>query len=112
MLLQNYAASVNPIDYTLAAFNFSNTILPASTGFDVSGCVVAVGKSVKDLEVGDEAFGLLSINTSNGGGAFQQYTVADPNELVKKPAGVSHTDAAALGVAYLSALVGVLLLTC
>ena len=105
VLLQNYAASLNPLDYKLTAFNFVNTKLPACTGFDVSGRVVAVGKAVKDFKVGDDVFGMLNMDTSNGGGSFQQYTVADTIGLLKKPAGLSHTDAAALGVAYLSALV-------
>ena len=106
LLLQNYAASLNPIDYKVTAFNFVNAKLPTSIGLDVSSRVVAVGKAVKDFEVGDEVFGLLEMDTSNGGGAFQQYTVSDTDGLLKKPAGISHTDAAALGVAYLSALVG------
>lgn len=106
VLLENHAATLNPIDYKLAAFNFTNTKLPASVGFDVSGRVVAVGKGVKEFKVGDEVFGLLDLNSSDGGGAFQQYAVANVEALVKKPAGVSHADAAALGVAYLSALVG------
>lgn len=112
VLLENHAATLNPIDYKLAAFNFTNTKLPASVGFDVSGRVVAVGKGVKEFKVGDEVFGLLDLNSSDGGGAFQQYAVANVEALVKKPAGVSHADAAALGVAYLSALVGLTLSAC
>lgn len=106
VLLENYAASLNPVDYKIAAFNFSNTKLPASVGFDVSGRIVAVGAGVKNFEIGDEVFGYLNLNASHGGGAFQQYTVADIEGLVRKPANVSHSDAAALGVAYLSAMDG------
>ena len=105
VLLENFAASLNPIDYKLPAFNFTDTVLPASVGFDVSGRIVAVGKGVKDFHVGDEVFGLLNINPSNGGGAFQQYSVAEADTLVKKPANVSHENAAAIGVAVLSAWV-------
>lgn len=105
VLLENHAASLNPVDYKIAAFNFSNTKLPTSVGFDVSGRIVARGKDVQDFQVGDEVFGYLNLNTGHGGGAFQQYTVADVEGLVKKPANVSHLDAAALGVAYLSAIV-------
>ena len=105
VLLENFAASVNPIDYKLPSVNFTNTVLPACVGFDVSGRVLAVGKGVKDFHIGDEVFGLLNLNSSRGGGAFQQYSVAEVDSLVKKPSNVSHENAAALGVAFLSALV-------
>jgi NADPH:quinone reductase-like Zn-dependent oxidoreductase len=105
VLIQNHAVSLNPIDYKITNMNFTKTILPAVTGYDVSGEVVAVGKGVKDFKVGDEVFGCLNINSSNGGGAFQQYSVGEAEALVKKPANVSHTDAATLGVAFLSAIV-------
>jgi NADPH:quinone reductase-like Zn-dependent oxidoreductase len=105
VLIQNHAVSLNPIDYKITNMNFTNTILPAVTGYDVSGKIVAIGKGVKDFKVGDEVFGCLNINSSNGGGAFQQYSVGETETLVKKPANVSHTDAATLGVAFLSAIV-------
>jgi NADPH:quinone reductase-like Zn-dependent oxidoreductase len=105
VLLENHAAALNPIDYKITSMNFSNTKLPACTGYDISGRIIAVGKAVTHLQVGDEAFGYLSLDSSNGGGAFQQYSVGHADGLVKKPSNITHTDAAALGVAYLSALV-------
>ncbi len=105
VLIENYAVSLNPIDYKITESNFSKTKLPAVTGYDVSGRVVALGKGVKDFKVGDEIFGTLSLNSSNGGGALQQYSVADVDGLIKKPTNLSHANAATLGVAYLSALV-------
>jgi len=106
VLIENHAVSLNPIDYKIAELNFLNIKLPAVTGYDVSGRIVAVGKSVKDFKIGDEVFGVLSINSSNGGGAFQQYSVGEVNFLTKKPANISHTDAATLGIAFLVAVVG------
>lgn len=107
VLLENFSSSLNPIDYKLPrpSMNFANTILPASVGFDISGRVVAIGKSVERFQIGDEVFGYLNLNSSHGGGAFQQYTVADIDGLVKKPANVSHEYAGTLGVAFLSAMV-------
>jgi NADPH:quinone reductase-like Zn-dependent oxidoreductase len=105
VLIENHAVSLNPIDYKITAMNFTNTQLPAVTGYDISGRVVALGKGVKDFKVGDEVFGVLNINSSNGGGALQQYSVGEADALVKKPTNLSHADAATLGVAYLSALV-------
>jgi NADPH:quinone reductase-like Zn-dependent oxidoreductase len=108
VLIENHAVSLNPVDYKMAARNFAQTKLPAVTGYDVSGRVVAVGKGVKDFKVGDEVFGLLNLNSSNGGGALQQYSVGEADTLIKKPANISHTDAATLGTAFLSAMVGFL----
>lgn len=108
VLLENFSSSLNPIDYKLPkpSMNFANTILPASVGFDISGRVVAIGKGVERFQIGDEVFGYLNLNSSHGGGAFQQFTVADIDGLVKKPANVSHEYAGALGVAFLSAMDG------
>jgi NADPH:quinone reductase-like Zn-dependent oxidoreductase len=108
VLIENHAVSLNPVDYKIAELNFANTTLPAVTGFDVSGRLVAVGKRVKDLKVGDEVFGLLNLNSNNGGGALQQYSVGEADALIKKPRNISHTDAATLGVAFICAMVGFL----
>lgn len=105
VLIENHAVSLNPVDYKMAATNFANTKLPAVVGYDVSGRIVAIGKNVKDFKVGDEVFGVLNLNSSNGGGALQQYSVGDADGLIKKPHNISHTDAATLGVAFLTAMV-------
>ncbi len=105
VLLRNRAVSLNPTDAKIGTLNFTKAILPAVPGYDVSGEVVALGKGVNDLRVGDEVFGFLSMNSKGGGGAFQQYSVADVDRIVKKPPGLSHTDASTLGIAFLSAMV-------
>jgi len=106
VLIENHAVSINPVDYKMAEINFAGTKLPSTTGYDVSGRVVAVGKNVKNVKVGDEVFGVLNLNSSNGGGGYQQYSVGEEDALIKKPANLSHTDAATLGIAFLSAMDG------
>ena len=105
ILVENHAVTLNPLDFKMPGYNFAQVTLPACTGYDLSGRVVGVGKGVTAFKVGDEVFGCVEINTSHGGGSLQQYTVTATDGLVKKPANVSHADAATLGVAYLSAMV-------
>ena len=64
-------------------------------GVDFAGVVEAVGKSVDDLEPGDEVFG-------GRDGAFAEYVAA--TNLVRKPANVSFEEAAAVPIAGLTAL--------
>ena len=66
-------------------------------GSDVSGVVEAVGQGVTDLAPGDEVFGSAL-------GTFAEYVVAPAAQLVKKPAGLGFTDAAASVMTGLAAL--------
>jgi NADPH:quinone reductase-like Zn-dependent oxidoreductase len=72
-------------------------------GSDVAGVVEAVGQQVTDLAPGDEVFG----TTKGGAGAFAQYAVAPATQLVKKPAELTFTDAAASVESGLAALVAI-----
>lgn len=70
-------------------------------GSDIAGVVEAVGQHVTDLAPGDEVFG----STRARAGAFAQYAVAPATQLVRKPAGLTFTDAAASVMSGLTALV-------
>jgi len=70
-------------------------------GSDVAGVVEAVGQQVTDLAPGDEVFG----STGAKVGAFAQYAAGPATRLVKKPAGLAFTDAAAAVMTGLTALV-------
>jgi NADPH:quinone reductase-like Zn-dependent oxidoreductase len=72
-------------------------------GSDIAGVVEAVGQQVTDLAPGDEVFG----TTRGGVGAFAQYAVAPATQLIKKPAGLTFTDAAASVMSGLAALVAI-----
>jgi NADPH:quinone reductase-like Zn-dependent oxidoreductase len=69
-------------------------------GSDVSGVVEAVGGRVAGLAPGDEVLG----STGARAGAFAQYVVAPAAQVVKKPAGLTFTDAAASVMTGLAAL--------
>lgn len=66
-------------------------------GLDVAGIVVATGEKVTDFAVGDPVCTLLS------GGGYAQYAVADAQMLLRIPAGMSFTNAAALPEVFLTA---------
>jgi len=71
-------------------------------GSDVAGVVETVGRHVTGLAPGDEVFGSTGARAA---GAFAQYAVAPATQLVKKPAGLTFTDAAASVMSGLAALV-------
>jgi NADPH:quinone reductase-like Zn-dependent oxidoreductase len=70
-------------------------------GSDISGVVEAVGGRVTDLVSGDEVLGSTGART----GSFAQYVVASAAQVIKKPAGLTFTDAAASVMTGLAALV-------
>ncbi|HUG07434.1 MAG TPA: NAD(P)-dependent alcohol dehydrogenase [Acidimicrobiia bacterium] len=72
----------------------------ATLGADVSGTVVAIGEGVTRFAPGDHVFGEI------GAGAYAEYACAADRHLVRKPDGVGFEEAAAVGVAGLTALQG------
>jgi NADPH:quinone reductase-like Zn-dependent oxidoreductase len=66
-------------------------------GTDVAGTVEAVGTQVQGLRPGDEVFGWCA-------GAFAEYAAAPADQFVKKPAGLTFEQAAAVGVSATTAL--------
>lgn len=66
-------------------------------GTDVAGRVEAVGKDVTRFRPGDDVFG-----TSRG--SFAEYACAAEDQLVRKPAGVTFEQAAAVPVSAITAL--------
>jgi NADPH:quinone reductase-like Zn-dependent oxidoreductase len=74
-------------------------------GSDVAGVVAAVGPRVTDFRPGDEVFGSLWERTvKSPAGTFAEYAVAPAAQLVKKPAGLGFTDAAASVMTGITAL--------
>ena len=71
----------------------------AVPGLDVAGTVVATGADVTRFRAGEEVFGIAS-------GSFAEYAAAREHKLVRKPAGLSFAQAAAVAVSGLAALQG------
>lgn len=105
LLIEMRAAGVNPVDtkIRLGKFPLFRPRLPAIIGRDIAGVVRAVGgKGRSAFKTGDAVLGMLDYAR----GAYADYVVATPHELVRRPAGVSERKAGALGVAALTAWQG------
>src|SRR5436190_6080921 len=72
-------------------------------GADVAGRVEAVGRTVTQIQVGDDVFGCIPINEL---GSFAEYVCANEDALVLKPTKMTFEQAAAVPVAAFTALQG------
>jgi NADPH:quinone reductase-like Zn-dependent oxidoreductase len=80
--------------------------LPVVPCHEVSGTVAALGWGAAGLVVGDEVYGLTDWYRD---GAAAGYVAVEARNLAHKPAGLSHTEAATLPLAGLTALQGLLI---
>lgn len=97
VLVRVHATSINPLDYQVRRGDYADLVqLPAITGHDVSGVVEAVGPGVTTFSVGDEVWYTPQI--FEGSGSYAEYHVAHESIVAKKPASLSHLEAASLSL--------------
>lgn len=97
VLVKVLATSINPLDYQVRRGDYSDLVqLPAITGHDVSGVVEEVGAGVTSFSAGDEVWYTPQI--FDGPGSYAEYHVAAENIIGKKPASLSHLEAASLSL--------------
>jgi NADPH:quinone reductase-like Zn-dependent oxidoreductase len=109
VLVRVVAAGVNPVDWKSAAGYLKDWFehrFPLILGQDVSGVVETVGPGVADFKVGDEVFGSHG-KPFMGRGTLAEHVVASAAALAKKPAGISHAEAAGIPLAGVTALMSV-----
>jgi NADPH:quinone reductase-like Zn-dependent oxidoreductase len=94
VLIRVHAASVNPTDWK-SRRGLSETRLPAVLGRDASG-TVDVSRADGFAE-GEDVFGYVP------GGGYAEFALASADAIAKKPAALSHEQAAALPVAGMTA---------
>jgi NADPH:quinone reductase-like Zn-dependent oxidoreductase len=94
VLIKVRAASVNAIDWKYRR-GVADKQLPAVLGNDVSGTVEV--SRAEGFGEGDEVFGFAA------SGGYAEFATAPARLIAKKPAGVSHEQAAAIPVAGLTA---------
>jgi NADPH:quinone reductase-like Zn-dependent oxidoreductase len=107
VLVQVRASSVNGFDlgvlggYLKGMYEYE---FPVVLGKDFAGVVAAVGDEVTNLTVGDQVFGVV-MRPTLGQGGFAEYVVVDSRYgLARKPEGLDHARAGALGLAGTAAL--------
>ncbi|TQM19758.1 NADP-dependent oxidoreductase [Microbacterium kyungheense] len=104
LLVRVVAAGINPIDAkTRAGAGVSGAIAayPATLGFDFSGVVVKSPYEAHPLPPGTPVFGMASFPRT--GGTYAEYVVAPTLSVARKPAALSHVEAAGVPLAALTA---------
>ncbi|MGB8688014.1 MAG: NAD(P)-dependent alcohol dehydrogenase [Microcoleus sp.] len=104
LLVRVSASSVNPVDWKirqghvqlLSGFNF-----PRIVGSDISGVVEEIGREVTKFQPGDEVYTFLNPLT---GGACAEYCAVPESAVAIKPQNITHTEAATVPIAGLTAL--------
>src|SRR5436853_1855838 len=107
VLVRIHASSVNPIDWKLrngmlkAVRNFR---FPVIWGTDFSGVVTEVGRAVTLFKPGDEVYGCKDGTVGKTyRGTYTEFAVVPEKSVARKPANLTHGEAASLPVAALSA---------
>jgi NADPH:quinone reductase-like Zn-dependent oxidoreductase len=96
-----YAASVNAADYKVRLGSYDSKLkFPYILGRDFSGVVSAKGANA-DLDVGDEVFGVLDAGIE---GTYAEKLATKAAIIAKKPATLSHAEAAAMALTSLTAI--------
>jgi NADPH:quinone reductase-like Zn-dependent oxidoreductase len=110
VLVRVHAASLNPPDWYLRDGYRSLPVdsrppvpLPAIPGSDISGVVEAVAPDVQDFAVGDAVFGMIRFPSFGESAGYAEYVAAPASDLARKPASLSHAEAAAAPMALLTA---------
>ncbi|MCG7418729.1 MULTISPECIES: NADP-dependent oxidoreductase [Microbacterium] len=104
VLVRVVAAGINPIDAkTRAGRGAAGAITgwPATLGYDFSGVVVAAPYESHPFPPGTEVFGMTP--TPRTPGTYAEYTVVPSLSLARKPASLSHVEAAGVPLAALTA---------
>ncbi|WP_127357365.1 NADP-dependent oxidoreductase [Actinacidiphila soli] len=104
VLVRVHAAGINPVDWKTRSGTGMAHVLgdpPFILGWDVAGVVEETGFGVTTLKPGDEVYGMPWF--PRAAGAYAEYVTAPSRQFARKPAGISHEQAAAVPLAALTA---------
>ncbi|WP_129714920.1 NADP-dependent oxidoreductase [Pedobacter sp. SYP-B3415] len=103
VLVRVKAISINPVDVKSRAgkglYGRLKELDPLILGWDISGEVIQSEST--EFAAGDEVFGM--VNFPGHGQAYAEYVVAPAAHLARKPANITHAEAAASTLAALTA---------
>ncbi len=105
LVVDIYAASVNPVDWKIRNGSRKENLeltFPYTPGIDFSGVIRAADDGVTEFGVGDEVFGVIPQTQQ---GTYAEAIAVDASLVARKPAGLSHVDAAALSLVGATAMV-------
>lgn len=104
VLVRVHASGVSPgeLDWngTWLGHDGARRTPPIVPGHEVSGVVDKIGAGAAGVEVGDEVFGVIDFNRD---GADAEFVAVRADELVPKPASLTHAQAAAVPLSALTA---------
>jgi NADPH:quinone reductase-like Zn-dependent oxidoreductase len=107
VLVQVYAASVNPVDWKLRQGLLDAVmpvVFPVIWGRDLSGVVTEVGPSVTLFKPGDEVCGMKDGYVAKTyRGTYAEYVVVPEKSLAPKPKNLSYEEASAVPASALTA---------
>ncbi|AHJ95364.1 NADP-dependent oxidoreductase [Hymenobacter swuensis] len=110
VLVWVHAVGINPPDWylrdgykALPAEWRPSVTFPLVLGTDVSGIVAAVAEDVTDFAVGEEVFGMVRFPSVGESRGYAEYVAAPATDLARKPAGLSHVQAAGAPMSGLTA---------
>jgi NADPH:quinone reductase-like Zn-dependent oxidoreductase len=109
VLVRVKSAAVNPADIKVITGKKGGRFIhsaksPIGLGFDFSGIIKEIGADGSGFREGDEVFGFLPYSTKTTQGSFADYVVVKSGTIAKKPASISHTEAAAAATTASTAL--------
>ncbi|NNM60437.1 MAG: NADP-dependent oxidoreductase [Legionellales bacterium] len=107
VLVKVFAAGLNPIDYkiregTSFVSQQLKDHLPSGLGYELSGEVVAAGKTVTEFSLGDFVLGFAGFPEAPK--CYAEYIVTTPAQLIHKPDQLGSLEAGCMSLAALTAL--------
>ena len=107
VLVRIKASGVNPLDLKIRAGRAAHAqqALPAILGIDMAGTIEAIGPDVHAFEIGDDVFGMTG-GVGGVQGSLAGFAAVDARLIARKPGRLSHREAAALPLIFITAWEG------
>jgi NADPH:quinone reductase-like Zn-dependent oxidoreductase len=103
LLIRVVAAAINPLDWKVREGHLQAMIshtMPLTLGWDVSGVVESIGRSVTTFRPGDAVYSRPDVARN---GSYAEYVAVRESEAAMKPRTISHVEAASLPLAGITA---------